>query len=343
MSLSFGGMKNTLLQLDQRLGALLGPPFVDESERAAWRVTDGSVPVVERWVPPFAIPGADGGFGLSNNVLCYQRGYVPDLVMSTVSNLHPIDPSNNMYDFVLLVHVEGVVCGFCLLEFRCTDPKKAAPSYLFLSELFVRETYRRKRIGHQLVHACYTMGIMMIERNASRVWDNAIRGSQLFLCAKADSAKQMSFYNSCGLVGGFRPVTRYESISGGQNWNLEQMGDGILSQIIVPGTVFRDGSISILSNAQAGAKLFYFGFIGERVDEIRRNGLVLTSHNGMGIGESGVQTFDSIVFSDVEPASGGVIVLNVSFMDSADSLRVHNINLGVSIPPWFAFNIYVKS
>jgi hypothetical protein len=121
------------------------------------------------------------------------------------------------------------------------------------------------------------------------------------------------------------------------------MGNGVVCQLIDPGTVFKNERLSVLKGSPAGAKLFYFGFPSDKVVEIKRNGLLLENHSGMGIGASGARNFDSIVFSDAEPASGGVFVISVNFIESSDTSSVRAINLKMSVPPWFACNIYVKT
>ena len=369
-----GMLVKKLIYMDRSLSTMLSPPMpVSEEDRRVW-LQDTCVhfpgPVLAQWDPPAWVKKTKKVFWLSENVTCSQRGYYDEdvytkyLQAASISFQEKTDPteienrerimrtslSHMAFDFLITVVTPNqAVAAGCVVELRpALNTKEAA--CLYISTLCTNPEFRRMGLARQLVHAVYTLGAMLLEKNKqSGVWYNAIPSNQLFIGLHVrhtlKHGRQFSdtdasnpnilrkMYASCGLTE-VSSYPKYESFTPYSRcpWEMDTCLEELtpMMQEVSSKFIYQDPSVSILHPRESGGLIMYHTFPMEYMDFIRESGIVYKKHNSLFNPSKDAYTPDTITFSKTKPANACSFCINVSSAD-ADV-----IELKISAPSFFS-------
>lgn len=354
-------MKGLLSHLDRRLNVCLQPAMPrTEEQRALWMPTTKAVrfpgPIMEKWNPPVWVARCGEGFWLAQNVLCYQRGFFPQELYSQYLKISGVCFNSNgmeeraalskmAFDFLVVVVAlpTKTVAAGCVVEFR-PDVTGTKTPYLYISTLCTDPASAHRGLAHQMVHAVYTLGTLMLEQNdrCAGAWRNAIPNKRLFIGLtvriQKEHEKLLRLYSQCGFgteselsaieYKSFTPFSVY-------NWQMNRPWTDLIPMYkeISSDLVYEDAQISIYSPRYRGqVKPMYHAFPGTRLQEVRDRGIVYSQHIHYGA-EEGYYVTDRVQFSKgTSPPTA--FRIHVGRADS-DTVCVR-----ISVPAWFAADIY---
>jgi hypothetical protein len=352
-----------LAHIDRRLNLLLGPPAPQTPEqRAAWieRLLP-ETPILEKWDPPARMKHTqDGGFTLSQNAICYQRGYCPQTIFDQYVDIYSDRFHSNKessrkciaglaYDFLVVIKSCAVAAG-CMVEFRCSVDGKQPP-YLYISSLCTHKDHCGRRLAHQITHSIHTLGALMLEQNHSgnTTWRNAIpQDTGLFMGLSVrktpgcDTDKRLvKLYTGCGMatrqMNPLVPNIDYKSFTPYSifNWRLNS-SDGLIPmwKQVRQGMLYSNEG-GILTPCENG-EVMYYEFPPEDLAQVEENGIVhkqhayLHPHGGAHIADT-----EDIIFTKKAPAPGRGV-----FCIKTKEVKTETFKLKISIPAYFAASIY---
>ena len=353
-------MRQSLQTMNSRLDLVLTPPYPHtNTDRQVW-IPSGSVtfpaPVMQRWCPPAWIPcNSDNGFWLAPHVICYQRGYFPndlyDQYMKAASasfNKSEQCERESMdqlpFDFLVAIttHDNQFTAG-CAVELRPSKSLANDP-YLYISTLCTDPRFRSKGLAHQLIHAVYTLGAIMLEQNekAPGIWNRAIPDRHLYLgltVAKtpgSDTATRLVHqYSQCGLSTHRQEHVEYDSFTpySVYEWQLEKTSNQKIPmwQSVSPDVLYEDDRVCILSpqGTHAGSTCMYHPFPIEHTKSVYARGIVHPKHRFLYGNASDIYTPDEIRFTEANPSAQGAFCIRVKSKTAPFVLRI-------SVPAWFA-------
>jgi len=353
-------LRHSLTLIDHKLSALLGPPApTTAQQRATWvekRLL--ATPILEPWDPPPRIGRtSEGGIALSQNVVCFQRGYSPQSVFDEYVDIYSdrfkSDRESSLrciaglaYDFlVVLKSTQQVVAG-CMVELRCSLDG-SQPQYLYISSLCTHRAHGGRRLAQQLTHSIFTLGALMLEQNSygRAAWRNAIRndlyiGLAVRRTLGCDTDKRLvRLYQACGLATRQMDprIPRFDLSSFTDysiyNWNLDA-SDSLISmwKQVRPGVLFLNEGGSILNPSEPGEPMYY-EFPPEDLEKVQASGVVHKQHAYLH-SPGAVHVSDDITFSRKAPAPG-----NGVFCIKTESVKTDKFTLKISVPAYFAANI----
>ena len=366
-----------LRHLDSRLVTMLGPPMptTDEQKRI-WipedKKDDDPTPVLERWDPPVWVPRRkDGGFWLAQNVACFQRGYEPDNLYdgyteagSTCFKCTFQDEENSLtymaFDFFLaVVTTDEKVAAGCVVELRpAVDPKRSA--CLYISTLCTHPKYGGKGLAHQLVHAVYTLGTLLLEQNreaARGPWSNAIPNQKLCMALNvrredkpADNhTRLIRMYSQCGLTTeNLHPDRLYHSFTQYSYYDWQIDKDPYLMipmwQEVSVSVLYEDDRIRILRPGNTDGCAMFHAFPEEHIATVQHRGIVHARHACLrSKGASPVYIAPEIRFTHTQPTTGACFCIYTSQRPGPPIEAAEDVLLLISVPSWFSYNITVYS
>ena len=340
------------------------PPLPTTPDQTRSWIPDGALqksttPVVEKWDPPDGTRPYKNGFWLSEFVLCFQRGFIPDGLLDEYFKLvslafHAtlkstvVDYRAFAFDFLVVVlDARDRLMSGCLIELRCA--KHRVP-YMYLSTLCTDPVYRGRGLAQQIVGAVYTLGSMML-RSASGSWAETLQSQRLFfgLTVQRTPGTQehdslVKLYSKCGLMpsrldkpsSGFKSFTPYSIYT----WDIDnQARHTAMWQEVFSYVHFQNRQVTIVSSSYTGpCTLLYFPFPRSFLANVRQAGIVQAKHADI-FHATEIRPYysDAVIFTTEEPkAPGGVFCIR------AKSPACMEVTLHVSIPSAFAFRIFTK-
>ena len=356
-------MIQELQRLERRLdGVMLGPPRPRTAENQRVWMSPSTIhfpaPVLRKWIPPQWVPQRDdGGFWLAQNVICYQRGYHPPALFDEFVKLsarcfhHPDQECmanliRLAFDFfIAVVDHKGTVIAGCVVEFRPPLDIRKDP-YLYISTVCVDIEYGKRGLAHQIVHAVYTLGMIMLEQNggAPGTWNNAIKTQHIRIglsVRRSETEKDLhtrliNLYSQCGLTRqttmstvdykSFTPYSIYD-------WQLDRDLANLIPmwQNVSPGALYDDNHIRILSPGCSTGVKMYHPIPDTQVDAVRANGIIYSKHQRLCCPSTEMYVLDTIQFTKTKPEGAFFCIVADASEDSAI--------LRISIPCWFASEI----
>ena len=363
-------LRPLLHSVDARLDAMLGPPCpLTPEDRKVW-MPKGPVkfppPPPPKWTPPARVPRSKDGTGweLAPRVICYQRSCAPKTRYQHFVNMaakcfeplapDPIQTAYNLermtYDFFLaIVSNDGKPAAGCVVEFR-PPVSPDDPPYLYASTVCTDPRYGARGLAHQLIHAVYTLGALMLEQNATAagMWRNAIPHGRLSIGLAVDEIpgpipkRLEQLYSQCGLkrnadAGSIRyeSFTRYSIY----NWQIDEESDKFaMWQAVTPNVLYDDGSARILNPSRTGdGETMYHSFPQRHAGAVRSTGIVHHKHASLHEWPDGVYAPAAIRFSKQPPAEG-----TMAFCIRAET-SMEALELRISVPAWFGFIISTQT
>jgi hypothetical protein len=357
-----------LHSVDARLDAMLGPPYPQTPEdKKIWMPSYNelsSTPSLPMWTPPERVPRSDDGMGfyLAPRVICYQRTYEPADLYEQFTQIaarcfHPENPSKSetrynlariAFDFFIVVLASNnTPAAGCVVEFRPAI-KKTMPPYLYVSTVCTNPEYSSRGLAHQLIHAVYTLGALMLQQNetAPGMWQNAIPEGWLeiglaVMKQPTEIAKKLQhLYEQCGLIlnRGQRMNFKYESFTPYSiyQWQLEREGEKLsMWQTITQHVLYDDGTIRILHPVlTTKGTTMYHCFPAQKRNAVTSTGIVHANHVKLYDKPTEIYAPSSIQFRKQLWNTGGVFCIRTQ-------TDMDTMELRISIPPWFASKIYV--
>ena len=361
-------MIQQLRNLETRLDCvMLGPPRpTTADQKRIWMSPDLSTmqfpaPVLDKWDPPEWIPHKDdGGFWLAQNVICYQRGYhqsalFKEFIRFAAMCFHHSEKEcmENLirlaFDFFIAVtdHRGTVVAG-CVVEFRPSTDISQDP-YLYISTVCTDPKFGGKGLAHQIVHAVYTLGMLMLEQNikASGIWKNAIPTQHLYigLTVRRSNTQEdkhlrlIHLYSQCGLTTqGHTPTAEYKSFTPYSiyEWQMDLDPTNLIPmwQNVSAGVLYEDKHIRILSPVRPNGVKMYHPLPETHTDSVRIKGIVHPKHACLHSPDTLLYVPESIQFTKTKP-DGAFFCIDAEALDDS-------VTLFISVPYWFSSEIYSK-
>ena len=316
-------------------------------------------PILQMWTPPQWIPSSkDNGFWLAQHVICYQRGYFPSEIydqymrMASMCFKKPEQCERDCmdqlaYDFLIaIVTYDNKVTAGCVVEFRPSKSLVDDP-YLYVSTLCTHPQFSSKGLAHQLVHAVYTLGTIMIEQNdkAPGIWHHAIPNKHLYIgltVAKTPgsnmSDRLLHLYSQCGLsthkdkhieYDSFTPYSVYE-------WQLEKETTKIaMWKSIALDVLYEDEQVCILSptSIHSDCSFMYHTFPIESVELVSARGIVHQKHRFLHAND--VYSPSEIQFTKTDQVKTDTGSFCIQVKPNLDTFT-----LRISVPVWFAVTIH---
>lgn len=263
------------------------------------------------WIPPPWIPRHGDGFFLSQNTECYGHAHVPTRLYEGYAQLiatcfnHPLSEarerlSDAVYDFLVAISTpEGLTAAACMVRFCQRDDEP----YLFIASLCTDPDFRGRGLAHQLVHAVYTLGVIVLEQSRTHP-QFPIPAGRLYI-ALTVRKDQPAFdrirriYSQCGLddlpmvtLTGFRPYV----VEDGPRTHA-------MFKSISPHIVYADEHVSILRRAAPGKRM-YMAIPDTHAEAVRRTGVAPSS----ALHPPDQYTVDTIQFTDTMPSGSALCV-----------------------------------
>jgi hypothetical protein len=365
----------TLRQLHRRL-VVLGPPMpVTEEQKDRWIPEENAplkfpAPVLELWDPPPWVPRRKGGgFWLAQNAVCFQRGYAPrglyqDYMQASATCFGgtPAEEEASLqlmtYDFFVAIVAttpttnERAVSG-CVVELRpAANTTQAA--CLYISTLCTDPTYGGKGLAHQLVHAVYTLGTLLLEQNreaAKGAWRNAIPSQQLFVALNVlrhpDEPKKherlIRMYSQCGLTTRDRvPHTEFLPFTAliVYEWQYDANPQHMIPmwQDVSVAVLYEDDQVRILrpektDAAEKGRTVFFHAFPEAHITAVQSHGIVSARHACLFPKTEPVYFAKATTnFTRAPPPEGACFCIQAEHKTKGGE----DILLRISVPSWFA-------
>jgi hypothetical protein len=365
-----------LHSVDARLDTILAPPYPQtQDDRASWCFRDPedrspsfygpdnySPPSLPQWIPPQGVPPSEDtkGFYLAPRVICYQRTYEPPTLYDQFTKVaagcfHPQSPSKSeiLYNlerlafdfFIVVLASNNTPAAGCVVEFRPAI-KKRMPPYLYVSTVCTDPEYSSRGLAHQLIHAVYTLGALMLQQNetAPGMWQNAIPAGRLDLGLAVMkqpieiAVKLQRLYGQCGLIlnKGQREDITYKSFTPYSiyQWQLENESEKLsMWQTITQHVLYDDGDICILhpTRTQEGITMYHC-FPGKKMRIVQSNGIVHQKHAVLHENPGEIYAPSTIRFNKQGIPTQGVFCIQAE-------TAMETVELRISIPPWFASRI----
>lgn len=354
--------------IDRRLNILLGPPApTTAQQRVLWNDTHmQTTPILEPWNPPARIGRtSDGGFALSQNTVCFQRGYSPQTVFDQYVDIYSDRFNNNKessveciaglaHDFlVVLKSSPAQVAAGCMVQFRCSIDGRQPP-YLYISSLCTHRDHCGRRLAQQLTHSVFTLGALMLEQDpvGNTTWRNAIPHKELYVGLAVrktfgcDTDKRLiRLYQACGMATrqmdpktpriDYRSFTHYSIY----DWRLDSTESIVaMWKHVQPGVLYySDGGI--LDPSKEDGELMYYEFPPEDLALVRASGIVHKQHAYLHPpGAVHVSNAEEITFTRKAPVAGRGV-----FCIKTENIKTDKYNLKISIPAYFAASIHANS
>ena len=355
---------------------------VTEEQTARWIPKDGRpvqfpAPVLEPWDPPTWVPrrATDKGIWLAQNAVCFQRGYAPlclyqnyiDACARCFRGKHEDMESSLQYvafDFFVAIvttaspHETERVAAGCVVELRpAVNPTQAA--CLYISTLCTHPNYGGKGLAHQLMHAVYTLGMLLLEQNnrdaARGAWRHAIPSQKLFVALnvrhEADTPSMherlIRMYSQCGLttkervphvqIRSFTPFSIY-------NWQYDSDPEELIPmwQDVSVAVLYEDDQVRIMRPSEEEKDIkqdrptFYHAFPEKHLAAVQSRGIVHAKHAFLLPTTEAIYTAQEISFSRVPPPSGACFCIQAERKTPDGGV---DIRLRISVPSWFALRI----
>ena len=376
----------TLRRLDKYLLIMLGPPMPTTKEQTELWIPEKKetsnqlpTPVLERWDPPVWVPRRnDGGYWLANNVACFQRGYIPSAMYDSYLEASAVCFQSTYesektglqgmaFDFLIVIVTpvpdEKTASG-CVIELRpALDPAQAA--CLYISTLCTHPQHRGKGLAHQLVHAVYTLGSLLLEQNrkeAKGAWHNALPSQQLYLGlnVRCDNkqpdghTKLIRMYSQCGLTtktrvpavkhSSFTPYSIYEWQFDNDPLNMIPMWQEVYASVL-----YEDSQIRILKPGDKNGNPMFHAFPREYMTAVSKRGIVHARHaylitppntaDASTAEKESTYISDEIRFTRTISSESICFCINAALSANTDSKGVSTEDngtvLSISVPPWF--------
>jgi len=354
-----------LLLIESKLNNLLGPPApTTAQQRVTWTETHlQTTPILDPWDPPSRITRTgQGGFVLSPNVICFQRGYCPQTAFNQYFNIYSDrfkqDRKSSKeciaglaYDFLIVAKSTTQVTAGCLIEFRCSPNGRQHP-YLYISSLCTHRDHCGRRLAQQLTHSVFTLGTLMLEQNSfgNTTWKNAIPQNKALYVGLAvrktfgrDTDKRLiKLYTECGLATrqmdpqipriDYKSFTHYSIYS----WNLDYTNSIVsMWKQVEPGVLYcKEGRI--LNPSQSSGELMYYEFPPQDLSLVQASGIVHKQHSYLhSPGTVHVANTEEITFTKKAPASDKGV-----FCIKTENIKTDKYTLKISVPAYFAASIY---
>ena len=370
-----------LRHLDRRaLGAMvmLGPPMPKTAkQKLLWNPPGDpmelSTPILDKWEPPIWVPRRDdGGFWLAQNVACFQRGYEPKALYGAYLDAAAVCFNQTheegeeglsliAFDFFLAVvtakPLENVAAG-CVVELRpAINPTQAA--CLFICTLCTHPKYGGNGIAHQLVHAVYTLGMLLLEQNRAAnnkdVWQDAIPSQNLYLGLNVhrnedesnSHTKLIHMYSQCGFnTHGHNQVIKCKSFTSFSifDWQFDSDPFNMIPmwKDVSVSVLYEDDSISILKPDADGGRAMYHAFPEKLIAAVKSLGIVNTRHACLldcskeeGKYDTAYMT-QSLIFTHTPSLNSACFCINARHHENKEG---NDVLLHISVPFWFASKI----
>lgn len=357
-----------LALIEHKLNSLLGPPApTTAQQRVTWTETHlPTTPILDPWDPPARIARTgDGGFVLSPNVTCFQRGYCPQTAFDQYVDIYSVGFKSDRksseeciaglaYDFLIVAKSTTQVTAGCMVEFRSSVDRRQSP-YLYISSLCTHRDHCGRRLAQQIAHAVFTLGTLMLEQNSSAnaTWRDAIpRDKNLYVGLAVrktfgrDTDKRLiKLYTECGLATrqmdpkiprfDYKSFTHYSIY----NWNLDYT-DSIVSmwKKVEPGVLYcKEGRI--LNPSQSNGEPMYYEFQPEDLALVQASGIVHKQHAYLHPpGTVHVANTEEITFTKKAPVPGKGV-----FCIKTENIKTDRYTLKISVPAYFAASIHTQT
>jgi hypothetical protein len=173
--------------------------------------------------------------------------------------------------FIVVLASNNTPAAGCVVEFRPAK-ERTMPPYLYVSTVCTDRKYSSRGLAHQLIHAVYTLGSLMLQQNARApgMWRDAIPEKRLdiglaVMKQPTEIAEKLKrLYGQCGLTlnQGQRKGITYESFTPYSiyQWQLEWEGEKLsMWQTITQHVLYDDGEIRILhpTRTQEGTAMYH--------------------------------------------------------------------------------------
>jgi hypothetical protein len=369
-------LRPLLHSVDARLDTILAPPYPrTKDDHASWLFRDPednsppfygpenySPPSLPQWIPPQGVPLSENGRGfyLAPRVICYQRTYEPPNLYEQFTDVaarcfHPDSPSKSeirynlerlAFDFFIVVLASNnTPAAGCVVEFRPAI-KRTMPPYLYVSTVCTDPVYSSRGLAHQLIHAVYTLGALMLQQNATApgMWQYAIPEGRLdiglaVMKQPTEIAEKLKrLYTQCGLIlnQGQRKGIKYTSFTPYSiyQWQLEKESEKLsMWQTVTQHVLYDDGEIRILhpTHTKEGITMYHC-FPEEKMRTVKSKGIVHSKHAVLHEKSDEIYAPSTIRFSKQRITNQGV------FRIQAET-TMETVELRISIPPWFASRI----
>jgi hypothetical protein len=287
-------------------------------------------------------------------VRCYQRGYYPQELYQGYLKIAGVcfessetdeasALSKTAFDFFLVIAAhDNQVAAACVVEFRPAVDRAKTP-YLYISTLCTNPAFGHNGLAHQLVHAVYTLGTLMVEQNnlCAGAWRGAIPNKHLYIGLtvriKRGHEKLLHLYSHCGFDTACRWAdVKYESFTpySVYSWQMNRSGMVPMYKEITSDLVYEDPQISIYSPGFKGqATPMYHAFPGTQLQAVKENGIIYSKHACLYADQRIFYTTDRIQFSK------GASPLT-AFRIHVARAECDTVCMRISVPAWFASGIY---
>ena len=370
------GMLHTMvMSVEGKLDSLLfnqhkyfGPPLPEsKKEMIKWttRTFRQLPPTLAQWQPPLWIERCGTGFLLNDQTACFQRGYCPAEIFKSILSVyaqgfdHTLDEvtrilKDDVHDFVIAIRnrITHEVAASCLVEVRCSSAHADDIPYLYIYELTTNKKFGRHGLAQQLVHAVDALAFL-IKSDTCGIWYHTLKGKRLFMGLTVDRTQEqpitdsiVGLYSRCGLRRRTTatPQMDYDSFTSFSyhSWCIDKNTAHYIAmwkEVNLP-VIYSDGAVNIMkdvNDSSNNAPLFYHEFPIDKMDAIKRHGIVHPAHKCLHSENDDdlyVATGSTITFTRCFPSTPGHHFFTVWAECAADSFNTHT-----SIPYWYANSI----